>query len=69
MILGGETEVRGGEIPPFPGFCMKPCIWNYIAMSNDIVFIRKVIHLCCVCFKLNLSNWMTDRFEIRSVAK
>ena len=24
MILGGETEVGGG-IPPFPGFCMKPC--------------------------------------------
>jgi len=27
MILEGETEVRG-EIPPFPGFCMKPCKWS-----------------------------------------
>jgi len=24
MILGGELKL-GGEIPPFPGFCMKPC--------------------------------------------
>ena len=23
----GETQVRGGN-PPFPGFCMKPCIVN-----------------------------------------
>ena len=26
MILWEGTEVSGGEIPPFPGFYMKPCI-------------------------------------------
>ena len=22
---GGELKLGGGGIPPFPGFCMKPC--------------------------------------------
>jgi len=35
MIFGGvETEV-GGEIPPFPGFCMKPCACMFMEANTQ----------------------------------